>query len=157
MQPYASSSDLQAWISPADLPGNADRLLRSATIRVARATNRSPYDTPTGDDAQPLADAVCAQAASWISLGIDPDAQGLDSAPVKQSKILTGDVTYDTAGQAQARQGAADELCQEAADILQATGLLWEPVPVGSEGCLPDWGFAHSPGPVLARPDIDWP
>lgn len=158
IQPYATTSDLSGWLPDGTaMPDNATALLRSATIRMANACNRSPYDTPTSTDAGPLADATCAQAASWVALSMNPAAQGLDIAPVKQSKIFTGDVTYDTTGQAEARQTAAADLCPEACEILRAAGLLWQPVPAASGGRLPSWGLDDRHRPFLPRPEIDWP
>jgi hypothetical protein len=124
------------------LPGNAAQLLRSATVRVARACNLSPYDNPNATAVTPLADATCAQVASWVALNLDPASLGLDTAPVKSSSMLGGSVVRDTTGQTAARQVAAAQLAPEAVDILLQAGLLWQPVPVGADpdDQLPDWG-----------------
>lgn len=159
MTAYADQAALTAWLAPDALPANAARLLRSATIRVARACNRSPYMTPTGTDVQPLADATCAQVASWAALGIDPDELGIGSAPVKGSKVLTGDVSYDTTGQAQAQQLAATKLCPEAEAILIAADLLWQAVPIGAPGDpLPQWGQGPPwwPGTEPMSGEVNW-
>lgn len=140
---YAAVEDLAAWLTPTDVPETATRLLRAASFVVAEACNRNPYtDTPTTADAPALNDATCAQAASWIALGIDPDALGLDGpAPIRKSSILGADVEYDTKASVEARSLAARELAPQAAAILTAAGLLWVPVPAGdTSGCLPDWG-----------------
>lgn len=157
IQSYANTTDLSDWLTDGSIPDNALELLRSATIRVADACNRSPYDTPTGNDVEPLKDATCAQVASWVSLDMDPAAQGLDKSAVKQSSILSGQVTYDTTGSVTARQNAAAQLCPEAREILQAAGLLWQPVPAASGGRLQHWGLDDRRRPFLPRPEIDWP
>lgn len=142
MNTYASQSDLAAWLNPAGVPQNADRLLRSATIAVAEACNRNPYtDAPSADDAPPLRDAVCAQVASWTALGIDPDKQGVGgTAPVVEAKLLTADVKYDTTVQRDRAARAIDDLSPEATAILTTAGLLWQPVPLVTGGNLPRWG-----------------
>lgn len=149
---YAIGSDLAAWINPESVPATADRLLRSATLVIARAANRNPYtDAPSADEAPPLRDATCAQVASWIALGVDPAKLGVGGpSPVKSSKILTGSIDYDTTAQAKALASLAEsELVPEAQAILQSAGLLWLPVPIGADPCdpLPSWGQA-SPWPA---------
>lgn len=154
--PYATPTELAAWLGVA-APANADALLRSATIRVARACNLPIPDAP-GDVEHPLRDATCAQSAAWIALGIDPAKSGTDvPAPVKRSKILTGDVELDTTAQTKAATLATAGLCEEATDILFVAGLLWLPGdveiatggvcwPEGVEGYswpgLPEWPFS---------------
>lgn len=149
---YATSTDLASWLGTA-APSNAASLLRSATVLVAVATGRSPYDTPSGDDAEPLRDATTAQAAAWIAAGITPAAGGLDSAPVKESKLGPGDITYDTAGQADARAKAAAELGSEARAILLAAGLLLVDLPVwpAADDQLLDYGLSGTWPTVIDR------
>lgn len=153
---YATAGDLATWLSTA-APADADVLLRSASIRVAKACMRNPYtDSPDDAAVAPLRDATCAQAASWIALGIDPAKLGLDpsAAPVKKSSILGADVERDTTGQAAALLNAANELCAEAVDILTTAGLLWLAAPVGADEFdpLPQWGTGRpwwpSPEPL---------
>lgn len=129
---YATSGDLATWLGTT-APANAAILLRSASILVAAAANRDPYtDTPTGDQATVLRDATTAQAAAWVATGIDPAKLGIDAAPVKSRKIGSGDISYDTAGQSEARTAAATELVPEARQILYTGGLLALPLPVGA-------------------------
>lgn len=150
---YAAPADLAKWLGTA-APGNALPLLRSASLVVAEACDRNPYgDVPAAGDVQPLNDATCAQAASWISLGINPDAQGADGeAPVKSSSMLGNEVTYDTSGVVKGRSLAATELCATAETILTAAGLLWVPLPVADTsgflrdyGLGPRWGLYEAP------------
>lgn len=138
---YADSAALQAWTGQAP-PANATQMLRSASIRVALAANRNPYgDTPDADAIQPLKDATTATVATWIALGINPDAAGLDKLPAKTVKILTADVQLDTTGALTVQQQAAAVVGPEARAILQLAGLLYAPTPqFADDNALPDWG-----------------
>ena len=161
MDAYATTDQLASWLTPVALPNNAAQLLRSATIRVARACNLDPYAAVAQDSAQPLADATCAQVASWVALNLDPASLGLDSAPVKSSSMLGDQVVRDTTGQAEARQMAAVQLAPETIDILLAAGLLWQPVPLGVDPSddLPQWGTGQYPAPWTdpLSGEIAWP
>lgn len=141
---YASGDQLAAWLGTT-APSNAGQLCRSATILVAAACYRDPYtDSPSDVEAPVLRDATCAQAATWIALGVDPSAAGVDSSPVKSSKIGTGSVERDTTTLAAARLAAVTELAPEPRAILLAAGLLYEPVPVGAPDgdCLRHFGLS---------------
>lgn len=159
---YATTDQLGAWITDGSLD-NADALLRSATILVARACERDLYtDSPTGTDAQALADATCAQAATWIALGVDPAKAGTDfPAPVKSSTVLGANVQRDTTAQSAAIVTAAAGLCPLAIDILQTSGLLYVPGPgFQSPGQLPHWGGGQRPWFPLPEPfsgELEWP
>jgi hypothetical protein len=139
---YATVSDLaDSWVD--DVPDNAVRLLRSASLRVAQACQRNPYaDVPAGAEAAALRDATCAQAAVWITSGIDPADLGVTDAAVKSTSILDAKVDYDTAAQAKARADAVAGLTAEAVDILTVAGLLWVPVPLSRSGWLPSYGLS---------------
>lgn len=144
---YATASELAGWLAGLGLstPVNATGLLRSATLIVARAANRNPYsDTPTGATAAALRDATAAQVAAWVTLGLAPAAAGLDSAPVRRSKIGTADIERDTTGQADARKAVATELASEAREILLVAGLLQVDLPVWASDTdrLLDYGLA---------------
>lgn len=144
MTPYATLSDLADWTGET-APANGDILLRTATTLVARAAGRNPYiDAPAPADVEPLRDATTAQAAAWIAAGVTPAALGIDSAPVKGEKLGSADITYDTAGQAEARATAATQLAPEAADILYNAGLLVLPLPVTADSTdgLADYGLS---------------
>lgn len=140
---YAQSSDLETWTG-STAPANATQLLRSASIRVALAANRNPYgDVPNADEAQPLKDATTATVATWIALGINPDAAGLDKLPAKAVKILTADVQLDTAGALTVQQQAAAMVGPEARAILQLAGLLYVDTPqFATDNDLPQWGLS---------------
>lgn len=146
MDVYATSQDLTSWLPTGSTADSAtiDRDLRYATIVVARACNRDLYSGETSF-VPPLVDATCAQAASWIALGVDPSKLGLDQTIVKKSSILGADVERDTAGQLAAFQEAAGCLCPAAMDILITANLLWQAVPTGAtDDCLPHYGLSAS-------------
>lgn len=124
--PYATKQQLADWLDAAgmSLPDNPDGYLRSATFRVAQACNISPYSGAAGDS--PLADAVCAQVASWVALGVDPNKNGLDlPGPVRQSSILDAKVVRDTTALNALTTEMANGLCGEAEAILRQAELLW--------------------------------
>lgn len=135
MNVYATAADLANWTGTT-APDGAANLLRSATLLVAVASGRDPYiDVPTGTDAAILRDATTAQAAAWTAAGINPTAGGLDAATVKQTKLGSGDITYDVAAQAEARAAAVARLSAEARSILYSGGLLLVDVPAGADPC----------------------
>lgn len=148
---YATPGDLASWLQGSP-PANAVRLLRSATFVIAEACARNPYgDTPSDTDAPVLKDATLAQASSWIALGINPDALGIDGpAPLKKSTMLNADIEYDTKAAVEARSQAARELAPQAESILDAAGLLWVPQPLAdTSGALRHFGLS-SPWPFGA-------
>lgn len=153
--PYATLTDLTGWLEGSGLtiPDSVENLLRSASFLIARSCNRDIYtDTPTDTDAVPLRDATLAQVAAWITLGITPAAAGLDAAPVKNRKIGTADLGYDTTGQAAARAEAATTLAPEAMQILISAGLYALDLPVwtGTDR-LADYGLDR-PRSIGLRP-----
>jgi hypothetical protein len=161
---YATTADLANWLND-NPPANGLQLLRSASLRVARACMRDPYiDTPTDVEAPVLRDATTAQAAAWMALGVDPNAAGLDTKVVTESKIGTADVKYDTIPAADVQQ-AVVELAPEAAEILTAAGLISLDMPVWTgTDYLPSYGLdRHWPydydglSPLAERPLAWWP
>lgn len=144
---YATEEQLADWLDAIgkSLPDNDTGYRRSASIVVARACARQPYtDVPTDDEAGPLADATCAQVASWLALGVDPAKSGTDMpGPVKSSTILDAKVDRDTtAATARLADLCNEDLCDEAEAILLQAGLLYVPGPqFDSTGCLPSWGL----------------
>jgi hypothetical protein len=163
--PYATSSDYQAGPPPRTAPPNIDALLWTATFRVANACNRNPYsDTPTGATAAALRDATTAQAAFWATVGTDPDAGGLDVAPVKRSVLLDATIETDTTGQVEAL--ASCDVCDTARAILLAANLLWQPVPIGDQtppyaylgwGTYGAYGIQPLPAGYVWGADPIWP
>lgn len=129
---YATSGDLTAWDSTVALPGNADSLLRSASLLIASKISSAYYtaDTtglPTDPDlVSALRDATCAQVCTWIALKIDPAAgQAGVTTPATAKKVGTASLTYTPiAAQTAARMAAANTLCDEAVLLLQQANLL---------------------------------
>lgn len=134
---YATTADLAAWITPETVPDNGAALIRSASLLITEETQTAYYaaSTSTGlpTDTAVIAafkDATCAQCAVWINLGVDPNLAGYDAkSPVKGSKILGGEVSYDTSGSSSATAFAAKqrlitELCPESQRILRQANLL---------------------------------
>jgi hypothetical protein len=75
--PYATATDLDDWLDTAAgqrgdaAPvGDVPRRAGLPAQPVQRCTDRH--------DAEVLTAATCAQAASWIALGIDPASLGID-------------------------------------------------------------------------------
>lgn len=129
---YATTVDLGNYITE-PVPSNAVVLLRSASGLVRAAIAGAHYyadDTGLPTDTGilgVLTEATCAQAAAWITLGIDPLAGGvLTQSQIKASQSLDGAAVSFADGTAasSARQDAATTLVPEAVRILSAYGLL---------------------------------
>lgn len=130
---YATVDELEAWIQ-ADVPDNADLLIRSASQFVGRAIRGAKYDVDVDGKAsdatnlEALSDATCAQVSFWISAGIDPLAGDVQTTQLPTSSaILSGSVSYDTSQAGaitRARMAGAQELCPDALSILDDIGLL---------------------------------
>lgn len=123
---YASSDDLTAWLGTT-APANADRLLRAASTLITEFIACDIYRVD--DNGLPLDpvllqatnDATCAQAETWITLGIDPAGGSAGAGRVlTSSKIGTGSVAYTTAKTtAEDRATAASQLSPRSKAILQ--------------------------------------
>ena len=124
---YADEADLSTHV--AELPDNADTLLRFASVLVRRATRFDVYDTtPAGMPDDPwiidaFRDATCVQAAMWATNSINPAAgsAGVEGG-VESSSIAGGTVKYDTSHTDHART-SIDALCPMALEVLRAEGL----------------------------------
>lgn len=131
---YATSDDYEALFGTP--PANIDRLLRSASLLIARNIVTAVYDAdsdglPTDSDTvAALVEATCTQANAWAAAGVDPTSGAVATDRVIASKSLDGgSVTYDTglSGSVtlfQAKQAMASQLCPDAAQILAAAGLV---------------------------------
>lgn len=133
---HATEAQLATWTGTA-APANAAVLLRSASLLVDRALIGAIYTTDTAGKATDatvlgaLADATCAQAATWATLGIDPTAgaAGATAGQVVSKSIGSATITYDRPSTARsaagsARADAAVTLTDEAVQILANAGLL---------------------------------
>ena len=113
----------------AEVPDNAEALIRYASVLVRRATRFDVYDTtPAGMPDDPwvieaFRDATCVQAAMWAQNGIDPGkgGAGVDGG-VESSSIAGGTVKYDTTHVEVAR-ASVDTLSPMAVAVLRAEGL----------------------------------
>lgn len=126
---YATLSDLASWLGEVP-PGNAARLLLSATRRVDLALTGAWY--PVDDDSMPtdslvaaaLRDAVCAQVAWWVETG---DTTG-SGAGAEWSSVSIGKLSLSRGGGGSGSRSASatsgKRLAEDAIDILTVAGLL---------------------------------
>ena len=129
MRIYCTVDDVEAWTGePA--PENVAALIRSASSIIEHTTRNDLYDvTPAGlpsddDVADAFRDATCAQVAALIAADLDPDAGiAADKAEIASSKVLSGSVTYDTAGRRAARRRVENIVTGSAYRILRNAGL----------------------------------
>ncbi|SOD72724.1 hypothetical protein SAMN05892883_2074 [Jatrophihabitans sp. GAS493] len=133
---HATQSDLEQWNTDTTVTFDGvdvDGYLRSASMRVDRATMTAYYAVDPADGVTPtdakvltaLRDATCAQALAAITLAIKPNAGGAVVSRVKQSVgIGSGRITYaDAAAATASLQQATAELVDDAYLILQQAGL----------------------------------
>jgi hypothetical protein len=124
---YATPDELTTFLGEA-APDNADRLLRGASGLVRSATRAALYDvTSTGmpsdpDIAEAFRDATCAQAAEWISSGVNP-AAGTSPGTPKASGIGGANVQWDSPGGLTPEQ-TLTQLIPDAVWYLDSAGLL---------------------------------
>lgn len=127
---FATAADLVAgdWLD--DLPLNAGRLIRSASVLVSTATRLDVYDVT--DDGLPSApgtaaafrDAVCQQVTEWAGAGIDPLKGGFGQAPkVSSQSVDGGSVGYTGYATVEQIAKAATSLSESARQILRNAGL----------------------------------
>lgn len=128
---YATVVDLVGW-TLTDEPDNAEALLVAASRFIRDATMTAVYDVDDGDlptdpvTLKAFKDAVCAQAATWAALSIDPTkgAAG-DTGVAVQKSIGSASIQrqiYQITAQAKAE--GAYKLSDDAARILTAANLL---------------------------------
>lgn len=124
---YAESHDLADHM--AEVPDDAEVLIRFASVLVRRATRFDVYDTtPAGMPDDPwiidaFRDATCVQAAMWAANGVNPAAgvAGVDGG-VDSSTIAGATVKYNTSHVDEAR-ASVDTLAPMALAVLRAEGL----------------------------------
>lgn len=128
----ATSADYNATPGVPTAPANIDAILTACTGMVQEATRTAFYDVDTDGNATDttiaaaLTAATVAQAAAWVTLGIDPASGGVVQAGSASSKRLaTAAITYaDAAQAAQARADAYNSLVPAARRILDRANLL---------------------------------
>lgn len=115
--PYATVSDLEAWLTPEPAPANAVRLLTRASTAIDRALYGLAYDAGDTSVQAALRDA-CVQQVHWmIERGDETGAQDdLQSMTTGQRSF-----TRRTVGQS---AGESPRLCRAAADVLRTSGLF---------------------------------
>jgi hypothetical protein len=134
---YATTDDLATWSPSLDQPANANEVLRSACLLIAKALNENLYNPGTISD-PPRRDASCAQATAWILSSLDPTAGvGGITGKAKQKTVGGASIVYDIPT-AQTREDALALLCPDAMNILYSATLLWVPLPFWSD--TPDQG-----------------
>ena len=116
--PYATVSDLEAWLAPEPAPENAVRLLTRASTAIDRALYGLAYDREDPDVQQALLDA-CVQQVQWLidrddETGAMDDLQSMSTGQRSFTRRTVGDGA-----------GRAQRLCQSAADRLITSGLFY--------------------------------
>lgn len=128
MTAYVEREKLAEYI--AEIPDDADQLIRYASQLVRKATRRDVYDvTPARFPSDPwiidaFAEATCLQVAEWHHAGLNPaaGAAGQDGR-VASSSLAGASVSYDTANGAEIEQQALETLCPAALERLRDEGL----------------------------------
>lgn len=120
--PYATVSELEAWLAPEPAPENAVRLLTRASTAIDRALYGLAYDRADAGVKQTLSDA-CVQQVQWL---IDRDDE--TGATSDLASMSTGQRSFSRF----ARKGGASDtprLADSAADVLLTsghfTGFVW--------------------------------
>ena len=113
--PYATVSDLEAWLAPEPAPAHAVRLLTRASTAIDRALHGLAYDTTDPTVLTTLKDA-CVQQVHWaMDRGDETGAQD----DVQSMSTGQRSFTRRTVGQS---AGQSPRLCRAAADVLLASG-----------------------------------
>lgn len=115
--PYATVSDLEAWLAPEPAPENAVRLLTRASTAIDRALYGLAYDIDDPETQAVLANA-CVQQAHWLiergdETGAQDDLQSMSTGQRSFTRRTVGDGA-----------GATPRLAKDAADILKVSGLF---------------------------------
>ncbi|MGW0920088.1 hypothetical protein ACWD3J_13860 [Streptomyces sp. NPDC002755] len=120
--PYATVSELEAWLAPEPAPENAVRLLTRASTAIDRALYGLAYDRDDADVKQTLSNA-CVQQVQWMA-----DRDDETGATNDMQSMSTGQRSFTrrTVGQG---AGSTPQLAQSAADVLLVsghfTGFVW--------------------------------
>lgn len=130
MRIYATPSDLMPdWLD--EIPANATRLIRAASVMVEDTTRLALYATDTqGLPTEPevieaFRDAVCNQVAIWHAGELDPNAGAAGQALyVKSQTVDGGSVTLEGHVSVEERTKAATGLDNSTLMILRNAGLL---------------------------------
>jgi hypothetical protein len=115
--PYATVSDLEAWLAPESAPENAARLLTRASTAIDRALYGLAYDRDDPETVAVLRDA-CVQQVHWL---IDRDDETGANNDLQSMSTGARSFTRRTVGQ---DAGSTPRLAQSAADVLKVSGLF---------------------------------
>ncbi|MFM9616855.1 hypothetical protein ACKI14_02695 [Streptomyces turgidiscabies] len=113
--PYATVSELEAWLAPEPAPENAVRLLTRASTAIDRALFGLAYDKASAAVKQTLSDA-CVQQVQWAierddETGAQDDLQSMSTGQRSFTRRTVG-----------SGAGSTPRLAQSAADVLLASG-----------------------------------
>ncbi|NEA52423.1 hypothetical protein [Streptomyces sp. SID10815] len=116
--PYATVSDLEAWLAPDPAPDNAVRLLVRASTAIDRALYGLAYDRDD-PDVQAVLRAACVQQTHWMidrgdETGAQDDLQSMSTAGRSFTRRPVGDGA-----------GSTPRLAQSAADVLITSGYFY--------------------------------
>ncbi|MFS4103763.1 hypothetical protein [Streptomyces sp. PD-S100-1] len=116
--PYATVSDLEAWLAPEPAPPNAVRLLTRASTAIDRALYGLAYD-PADPAVQTVLRNACVQQVHWMiergdETGAQDDLQSMSTAGRSFTRRTVGDGA-----------GSTPRLAQSAADVLLTSGLFY--------------------------------
>lgn len=115
--PYATVSELEAWLAPEPAPPNAVRLLARASTAIDKALYGLAYD-PTDPETQEVMRAACVQQVQWL---MDRDDE--TGAQDDMQSMSTGQRSFT---RRPGGQGAVSttQLAASAADVLMVSGLF---------------------------------
>lgn len=113
--PYATVSELEAWLAPEPAPENAVRLLTRASTAIDRALFGLAYDKTSAAVKQTLSDA-CVQQVQWAierddETGAQDDLQSMSTGQRSFTRRTVG-----------SGAGSTPRLAQSAADVLLTSG-----------------------------------
>jgi len=113
--PYATVSELEAWLAPEPAPENAVRLLKRASTAIDRALYGLAYDTTDPDVQQTLSDA-CVQQVQWL---IDRDDETGAQNDLQSMSTGQRSFTRRTVGSG---AGSTPRIADSVADVLLTSG-----------------------------------
>lgn len=114
-----------------EVPDNAQRLIRSASLMVESATRMDYYNVD--DEGKPtdmriieaFKYATLAQVSFWDAAKLDPAKGATGQTPhITSQSVPGGSVSYGGTQSTQELGRAATSLCSEAVEYLRTAGLL---------------------------------
>lgn len=115
--PYATVSELEAWLAPEPAPENAVRLLTRASTAIDRALYGLAYDRDDVEVKATLSQA-CVQQVQWM---VDRDDE--TGAQDDLASMTTGQRSFTRRAPKDGSSGSStSRLTQSAADVLLTSG-----------------------------------